>query len=210
MKFFSLCLLLAAGGLPVFAQTDSATEAERTRIATERGRAAASFAAQELACYRKFAVADCLNAARAQRRERLSDLRRQELSLNDSERKRRSSERVTSIEEKNSAQKQEDGAAQRAEAVLRRREKEAELAQRAAERAQTQASAPARAARTRKQAGERTSSIHAAKQQRAHDTAGELRRYNERQHEAQEHRDKVAKRLAEPQRPEVKPLPVPP
>lgn len=210
MKSFLLCLLLATGVLPALAQTDSATDSERSRIAADRSQAAAGFSAQELACYQKFAVTDCLKAARAQRRERLSDLRRQELSLNDSERKRRSSERVSSIEERNSAQKQEDGAAQRAESVVRRREKEAELAQRAAERAQTQASAPARAARTQKTAGERTASIHAAKQQRAHDTAGQLRRYNQRQHEAQERRDQVAKRLAEPQRPEVKPLPVPP
>lgn len=210
MRYFLFCLLLAAGVLPAMAQTASATDAERSRIAAERSQAAASFAVREAGCYRKFAVVDCLNAARVQRRERLSDLRRQELSLNDSERKRRSSERVTSIEERNSAQKQEDGAAQRAEAVVRRREKEAGLAQRAAERALTQASAPARAARTRKQAGEHTSSTHAAREQRAHDAAGEQRRYDERQLEAKEHRDKVAKRLAEPQRPEVKPLPVPP
>ena len=210
MKSFLLCLLLATGVLPALAQTDSGSDSERSRIAADRSQAAAGFSAQELACHRKFAVTDCLNAARAQRRERLSDLRRQELSLNDSERKRRSSDRVSSIEERNSAQKQEDGAAQRAESVVRRQEKEAGLAQRAAERAQTQASAPARAARTQKAAGERRSSIHAAKQQRVRDTAGELRRYNERQQEAQERRDKVAKRLAEPQRSEVKPLPVPP
>ena len=210
MKSLLFCVLFAAGVLPAVAQTDSATNAERSRIAAERSQTAASFAAQEKGCYRKFAVVDCLNAVRAQRRERLSDLRRQELSLNDSERKRRSSARVTSIEERNSAQKQEDGATQRAEAVVRRREKEAGLDQRAVERAQTQAAGPARAARTRKQAGERTTSIHAARQRRAHDTAGEQRRYDERQQEAREHRDKLAKRLAEPQRPEVKPLPVPP
>ena len=114
MKALLICLALAAGVLPVLAQTEPAVAAERARIAAERSQADTRFAAQEKACYRKFAVNDCLQAARSQRREVLSDLRRQELSLNEAERKGRAAERVRSIDERNSAQQQEDSAAQRA------------------------------------------------------------------------------------------------
>jgi colicin import membrane protein len=210
MKALLICLALAAGVLPVLAQTESAVEVERARIAAERSQADTRFAAQERACYRKFAVNDCLQAARSQRREVLSDLRRQELSLNEAERKGRAAERVRGIDERNSAQQQEDSAAQRAESVARRREKQEELAARAAERARDHASAPARAARTQDAARERQPASRAAKEPPSHDTAEALRQSRERQQEAQERRERVAKRLAEPPNPNVKPLPVPP
>ena len=210
MKAILLPFLLLAAAIPVLAQGDAADQAERDRIARERSQADSRLATQEVACYKKFAVTDCLNAARARRREILSDLRRQELTLNDADRKRRAGERVLDIEQRNSAQKQEDAATQRVEAVARRRDKEADLAQRAADRARTQASAPQRAVRTQKDAAERSSSVRVTKDQKLHNSAEERRRYNQRQQQALERRDRVAKRLAEPARPGVKPLPVPP
>ena len=210
MKALLLTLLLAAGAFPALAQRDAADQAERARIARERHEADTRLAAQEIACYKKFAVSDCLKAARAQRREVLADLRRQELTLNDADRKRRAGERMQSIEQSNAVQKEEEGGAQRAEAVARRHDREADAARRAAERAQTRGAAPARAARTQKDPAGGAQSTHTAGQPRTHDTAEGLRRYNERQSQAQERRDRVAKRLAEPARPEVKLLPVPP
>ena len=149
MKAILLSLLLLSAAGPARAQGDAADQAERDRIARERGQADSRLATQEVACYKKFAVTDCLNAARSQRREILSDLRRQELTLNDADRKRRAGDRVLDIEQRNSAQRQEDAASQRAEAVARRRDKGADLAQRAADHAQTQAAAPQRAVRTK-------------------------------------------------------------
>lgn len=210
MKTLLICLALIAWTAPLSARADAATEAEVTRIEAERSQADARFATQEVACYRKFAVNDCLKAARAERRERLADLRRQEISLNDAERKRRAGERVRSIEEKNSAHQQEESAAQRAEASARQHDKQADIAERAAQRAQPQASAPARAARPPGEARERKAATRAAKEQRVHDAAGELRRYQDRQLAAQERQERVAKRLAESRKPAVKPLPVPP
>ncbi len=210
MKALLLTLLLAAVAFPALALPDASDQAERARIARERHEADKRLAAREIACYKKFAVSDCLKAARAQRREVLADLRRQEVTLNDADRKRRGGERMQSIEERNSAQKEEEGAAQRAEAVARRHDKEADAARRAAERAQTREAAPARVARTQKVTGGGPQSTHTPREPRAHDTAEELRLYNERQSQAQERRDRVAKRLAQPVRPEVKPLPVPP
>ena len=194
MKLLLLCVAMLAAALPARAQTDTAIEVERGRIAAERSEADAWLASQEVACYRIFAVNDCLKAARSQRRERLSDLRRQELSLNEAQRKRRSADRLRSIEERNSAQKQEDVAVQRAEAVTRQQDKKQALASRGAERAQPAASAPARAAR----------------KPASHDSAEQLRRSQQRQHDAQERRDRVAKRLAEAARSGARALPVPP
>ena len=212
MKALLICLALAAGALPVCAQTDPATEAERSRIAAERRQADARFAAQDVACYQTFAVTDCLKAARSQRRQLVSDLRRQELSLNDADRKRRAAERVRSIEDRNSAQQQEDKAAQRAEAVHRQQDKKEGLAKRAAERAQAQAQAPAakRSSGTQKDPPERQASRRAAREKKSHDSADELRRSRERQLEALERKERVARRLVEAAKSGVKPLPVPP
>ena len=194
MKLLLACLGILATVLPAGAETDTAAEAERGRIAAERNQAQTRLAAQEVACYKTFAVNDCLKAARSQRREQMSDLRRQELSLNEAQRKRRAADRLHSIEERQSAQKQEDTAAQRAEAVVRQQDKKDALGKRSAERAQTSASAPVRTAR----------------KPASHDSAAELRRSQQRQQEAQERRDRVAKRLLESARSGVKPLPVPP
>ena len=85
-----LAFLLAAGlALPAAAQNQQAEEAaERARIASERTHIEAEFEQANKACYQKFAVNDCIADARAKRRELLADLRRQELVLNDADRRR--------------------------------------------------------------------------------------------------------------------------
>ena len=209
MKSLLTCLVLAAVMMPVRAQTEPVAEAERARIAAEREQADMRFVVQEKNCYRKFAVNDCLKAARAQRRELLSDLRRQELSLNDAERRHRSADRVHSLDH-SAEQREEESEAQRAEAVARRRDKQEELAQRAADRAQAQASAPVRAAKTQGDTRERQAATHAAKAQRSLDTAAEQSRSEQRQQEAKERKERVAKRLQDARKPDVPPLPTPP
>lgn len=121
---FWLALLVAA--FPAWAQSEAREQAEREHIAALRQQAGAQLASEEAACYRVFAVNDCLKAARARSRERLSELRRQELRVNDAERKRRLAERERDLEERNAAQKQQDSAAQRAEAVARQQDKKQE------------------------------------------------------------------------------------
>ena len=72
-------LLAAAVALPAAAQNRQQAEeaAERARIASERTRIEAEFEQANKACYQKFAVNDCIDDARAKRRELLADLRRQ-------------------------------------------------------------------------------------------------------------------------------------
>ena len=97
-----LAFLLAAGlALPAAAQNQQAEEAaERARIASERTHIEAEFEQANKACYQMFAVNDCIADSRAKRRELLADLRRQELVLNDADRRRRASERLDEIEKK--------------------------------------------------------------------------------------------------------------
>ena len=95
-----LCLLLIAPC--ALAQSDVEIEetfmvrdaVERERIRQAHASEQARVADQEAECYQRFAVNDCLIKVRAQRREVLADLRRQEISLNDAQRKRRGAEQL--------------------------------------------------------------------------------------------------------------------
>lgn len=80
-------------------------EAERTRIAQVRAREEARFAQQHAACYARFAVNDCILKARAQLRTVLDELRRQEVVLNDAQRKRKALQQLERIKEKTEVQR---------------------------------------------------------------------------------------------------------
>ena len=75
-------------------------DAERQRIGQERAAQEAIFLQAEGVCYSRFAVSDCLREARKIRRLALDDLRRQELVLNDMERKTRALAALKRIEAK--------------------------------------------------------------------------------------------------------------
>ncbi len=95
-----VAVLLLCSGLPGRAQdavipTDAAVpvgdkldiEMERKHIAVDRTAHEATFLEAEQACYARFAVSDCLLHLRKARRVALDGLRRQELVLNDMDRK---------------------------------------------------------------------------------------------------------------------------
>ncbi len=102
------CVALLAGGavlVPALAQATGGdpamnVAAERSRIATQRAQQEERFAQAEVACYRRFAVFDCLRDARQVRRTALDALRRQEVVLNDDERKRGAAAAVQRIQDK--------------------------------------------------------------------------------------------------------------
>lgn len=79
---------------------ESNIEAERARIAAARQVADQRMALDEAACHRKFAVNDCLSVARSQRRETLADLRRQEVALNDGQRRQAAAMRQERMDNK--------------------------------------------------------------------------------------------------------------
>lgn len=73
---------------------------ERARIQRQQVAIQLTFDAESRSCYARFAVNDCLAQQRALRREKLDDLRRQEIELNQIQRARRVQEQLTRIKGK--------------------------------------------------------------------------------------------------------------
>ncbi len=103
----ALCLIIAGLSLvlPLAAQeAKTAAQLEmdehRSRIATQRAHEDARYARQRAECYQRFAVNDCLHKARVSRRPLIEELRRQEIILNDEERRQLASEQIQALEDK--------------------------------------------------------------------------------------------------------------
>jgi len=82
------------------AQGLASVSAERARIESIRQQQTTVLDADERACQSRFAVTDCVNGVSARRREMLSELRRQEASLHDMERRQRGADQLKLSEEK--------------------------------------------------------------------------------------------------------------
>jgi hypothetical protein len=172
-------------------------ESERDRIQADRTRAEARYEREEAACYARFAVTNCLHEVRARRREELADLRRQEIVLNDAERKRKALEQLERIQQKSSAQGLEEEAARRAQALEARQERE--------ERANQKASA-AMKAKSGLSTGRGTQKT-VEQGRTADDAASEQKQYSDKLKEAQEHRASREKINSEKSGTSSKPLP---
>ncbi len=178
-------LLLA--GLGALAATPQ-EEAERAAIDRARKDVDARTAAQEKACYQKFAVADCLKEVRAWARSELEGLRKREISLNDTERRRNAAQQYQRRQEKAGEQAARDA---RVQAEPPRQPREA-APPRAAPTSATLRRGPAQPARA------------------ASDVAQTQRNFDQKQREAQQHKAEVLKRLSEqPASGRAKPLPDP-
>jgi colicin import membrane protein len=189
-RILALAALLAVGVAAHAQQEDASVAAERARLHEERTKVEAAYKVEEKACYGKFAVNDCLAKARAKRREAVSDLRRQEIALNDAERKRKAAERQRSIDERNAAARGPASAPSDADRQLRANE-------RAAERAAQAASAPAKAAEREKQVRKKEADIKASAQRRADDAARAAKEHEQRLAEAKEREEKLKQRQAD-------------
>ena len=156
------------------AQADEA--AERARISRERAEAQSRFEQRQRECAQRFAVTPCVEAARAEHRQALLQLRRQEGVLDEAQRKQRAAARLAAIEEKRRAEQEratEPRAGRPPAAPL--------LAQppRRSATASPPASAPA------------SDPVAAAREQR------KRARFEARQRDAQVHREEAERRSAE-------------
>ncbi len=94
----TLCWVLLVA--PAAAQTEAdrvlalRESQQREWIVNTRAKHQAQFEAQEIACYQKFAVSGCLIDSRKTERDVMADLRRQEILINDMQRKRRGAEQI--------------------------------------------------------------------------------------------------------------------
>jgi hypothetical protein len=194
-------------GMGVCAQTFNDTE--RLRISTERAALEAGLNRENAACYQKFMVNNCLDEVKTLRRTLMADLRRQEILIDDQERKLKGAEQIQKIEDKASPEKQQAEADKRAEALRdfdarmeRERQKNADRVQRESNEASNLETAAAKAkGNQNKQAGS------TAKQAAA---ADEVKKYNERLEKAKERQARIAKDKASQSHPSSSPLPAPP
>jgi colicin import membrane protein len=203
MKRLFACLAFIACVAHAQQDDDASLAAERARIEHAREKVEAVYKTEEKACYGKFAVNDCLAKARAKRRTAMSDLRRQEIAINDLERKRKAAERQRSIEERNAAAHPPAGQPSDADRQLRADE-------RAADRAKQAASAPEKAAEREKQVQKRQAEIQADAQHRNEQAAHNVKEHEQRLAEAKEREEKMKKRLAERKKPPASSLADPP
>jgi len=202
---------LAAGWAQAQGTSDLETSdrLQRARLAAERKAAETAFQAQEKACYGKFSVTHCIDAARTQRRAALADLRRQEIALNDAERRRKAAERLRIIEQNTAAQSERDEAEQRAKAAPAgvtasgvRPAGQASASRSAADRAPQ-----APGGRGEPRVEQAQAKHDAVRQQKAQESARNLQRHQARMAEAEKRKSALARRLAERKKPLAQPLP---
>lgn len=86
----------------MFCCTALATDTERIAIEGRREQLRSQLANDNAVCHQKFAVNSCLNEINVKHREAMADLRRQEILLNDDERRKRGAEQLRKVEEKSS------------------------------------------------------------------------------------------------------------
>lgn len=186
---FSLVTLnVFAGAQTESSVTQSDTIATaRAKIGAERARLEAGFLEEDAACYKRFFVNSCLASVNSRRREAMANLRRQEISLNDEERRNRGAERIGKAEKNLSIENQQQAADRRASALddyESRLDKEQNIRD---EREKLQAGEKAnREASTRRLRDQQEKVRSQAARQAA--AAEEARKFNERQSQAQERR----------------------
>ena len=217
LRFALVLIALQLGAALTFAQNlpqnpvainpePTTVEEQREGIARERAAVQARFAGDEKACYARFAVNDCLRQADLRKREALADLRRQEVSINNTERKRKGAEQIQRMEDKSSADKQQERADKRAKALEDQQTREDKAVQKLEGRTQLQGETPAKLAD--EAARRQTSADKAASRSTKAVEAAEKRRiFDDKQKEADERRKDLAKRLAEKDKPPAAPLP---
>ena len=123
-----LLLTLCCMSLGAIAQVTDAFEASlgaqqqlenthRLVIDVKRQQLQSGFVAEDVMCYKRFAVNNCLHEINARRTASLADLRRQDILLNDQERKRRGFEEIRHIETKQTDANQQELTEKRAQIV---------------------------------------------------------------------------------------------
>ena len=214
MKNLPVVLLLALLSEFAFAQNSELSgEAgtigiQRMAISTERSRLEAGFLSEDAACYKKFAVNSCLGKVNSRRREVMLDLRRQEIFLNDEERRIKGEKQIRKTQEKASPENQQQAADKRAKVVeesQRRLEQEKDAQQERTIRESNEKAARAANAQ-RLLAHEQKNQARADKQSTNEE---EAKKFSERQKEAQERRIQHDADQLRRAKSAAKPLPLP-
>ncbi|MDO9405416.1 MAG: hypothetical protein Q7T87_15385 [Polaromonas sp.] len=183
-------------------------DAERARISAEKTRLERGFDAESAACHEKFLVNNCLDKVTVRRQAAMGDLKRQEIYLNDQERRLKGAEQLRKIEEKRTAAGRSAESDKRSQALKDFQNRQERADQKPAEREKAAAAAQRNvdAAARKNEARDSEARARAEKQAAA---AGERRKYEERQAQAAERRARHEK-ARKASTSTAKPLPVPP
>lgn len=211
----ALALLLLVAWPAGAAQDDAA---ERARIQSERAGIEERYTQEQRACRARFAVTDCLLAARRERGAKLAELRRQELVLNEAERRRRAAERQQDLDERTSVRRLEEAEQKRRQAVQEQKDREARFAEKTRRRAEDDAQRAAQGPRvpgTPSGApgpqGRPRGPAEARKQHgpTPEEAASNRAAYEARLADAEAHKAQLRDRIAKRKKPAASDLPVP-
>ena len=211
LVLFLFCCSLSLGAAMAQspAQEKDNNALERSKIAAERARLEAGFQAEEAACKSRFAVNACLQEIRPRRNAAMADLRRQDLLINEAERKARGADQIQKTEDKSSLERQQ----QRAEQEKKAQQETERRSERNDQRGQSQA----------KSAADASANVEAAetRQKNSQSKAGEAKTRHEqaasnvldakvRSEKAAQNQAERDKRLKDKSNSNRQPLPAPP
>lgn len=216
-------LFIVIWSMPTSAQGQSSPKNEveeqaqlsqlRTQITAQRAQAEAAYAAEKQACYQRFSVNACLVEARDKRNALIADLKRQSISLNDADRKRKAADTLQRTEEKTSPQVVEQQSLRRGAALLAADQRK----QRAQEKSDDKPSATVsqsalakavKAPRATQKREPRQAKANSARARSARAADAKMR-YEERQKQAANRATEVQKKAQKRTKPAAQPLPIP-
>ena len=201
IKRFSISWLVLIASIcsVVWAQSElvGAELTDRSRLAQERKEIETRYSLQEAACYKKFAVSNCLKIVKTEKSEALIEIKRKELVLNDLLRE----ERKAKIEEKKASQKRsittENGnlTSKTIKSITAEEKNRAQLASNRVDEANRKRRASEAKAVQRAEKGKQAAELASKHQQKLK--------------EAQEHKVAVEQKNASSTKPKAAPLPIP-
>ena len=192
--------------LPALSQTPS--DAERLRISNERAALVAGFKRDDVACYAKFLVNNCLEEVDIRRRDAMSDLRRQEIVLNDQARRDKGAEQVKKSEDKDSPEKQQQAADKRGEALKNGDDRLRQAQQKSADRNTAAANEKVKReeSENRIKSARDKETLRVTRQASA---AEEVKKYQQRIEKNRDRQARLAKEKADKTKAPSDPLPIP-
>ena len=200
IALMGLCLSVCAQAQLPVPISEIQVKAEQTRIDKQREGLEAQYGSQEADCYKRFAVNDCLREVRAGKRVSTEALRRQEIMLNDAQRKTRDLERVKQAQEKTSPAALKQAEDSREAAQIQHKERLDRVQQKKIDAAQKKMQEGAETNQRPGVEGSPTKGVSAQAQQA----------FEEKQRSAKERKAQRDKSLAEKKGKAINPLPVQP
>ena len=201
IRFIVLLFACLAGA--AFAQDEAEIARARDSLAQRRSAADAQYTSERAACYKRFVVNACLQQAQRRHSDRLHDIRRDEIVLNDLERKRSAIAETRKLEQRSSGETQEQNERDRQQRAQDLADKQREHDERLRSK-----NAPVPASKQPNARSTPTPRTQKTPEAQAHDAAQARQDFEQKQQDAAQHRaDVEANRKAR-----TKPLaaPVPP